>query len=102
RLRAPPPPPSFPTRRSSGLPGSSAGDPVGSSEAGSESPSAHQGRSEGGSGFWFGSPGVVTSALPTGMHAGHFTLSRERPLKPGRSEEHTSELQSRENLVCRV
>src|SRR5690606_40893417 len=29
-------------------------------------------------------------------------ITREKPNRRGRSEEHTSELQSRENLVCRL
>src|SRR5690606_41574678 len=35
------------------------------------------------------------------VRGGDFTL-RERHPRPARSEEHTSELQSRENLVCRL
>src|SRR5690606_40208181 len=34
--------------------------------------------------------------------AGGFTHGRDRTFHFGRSEEHTSELQSRENLVCRL
>src|SRR5690606_41721895 len=34
--------------------------------------------------------------------SGVFRQHRERPPPGGRSEEHTSELQSRENLVCRL
>src|SRR3712207_7395641 len=42
-------------------------------------------------------PGVVGGGEPPG-----FALSRPRFAAPGRSEEHTSELQSRQYLVCRL
>src|SRR5215813_14598127 len=36
------------------------------------------------------------------LHAGDATLCEVEPLQPVRSEEHTSELQSRPHLVCRL
>src|SRR5690606_19660910 len=44
----------------------------------------------------------LSTGLRLGVEAEHMTLKRNRELteKLGRSEEHTSELQSRENLVC--
>src|SRR5690606_39875363 len=48
---------------------------------------------------------LVARLLPDGSRAGVWTFGRMVnpliPLAPVRSEEHTSELQSRENLVCR-
>src|SRR5579883_3667541 len=43
-------------------------------------------------------------ALPISGGTGAFASGTPRPGRPGgpRSEEHTSELQSRENLVCRL
>src|SRR5690606_39644576 len=36
------------------------------------------------------------------IHGEHHDWRRSDPVYPARSEEHTSELQSRENLVCRL
>src|SRR5207302_8570368 len=41
------------------------------------------------------------SRLSGGLHENHAREVNRQP-PPGRSEEHTSELQSRENLVCRL
>src|SRR5207302_11342032 len=43
-------------------------------------------------------------ALPATKYAveAHVHFVREKPLVEARSEEHTSELQSRENLICRL
>src|SRR5690606_41733048 len=57
-----------------------------------------------------GRPGPARQGVPYGSAAsfpGRMpTLAIDRPVPPtggaGRSEEHTSELQSRENLVCRL
>src|SRR5690606_40993344 len=40
--------------------------------------------------------------VPTFWHFKNYTPNMGLPLKFRRSEEHTSELQSRENLVCRL
>src|SRR5690606_41994523 len=42
------------------------------------------------------------SALRTNTYRLSVSFSRSRFVRPIRSEEHTSELQSRENLVCRL
>src|SRR5205085_12704281 len=46
-------------------------------------------------------PGHV-AALPAGQPGGDGFQSAEAALKPSRSEEHTSELQSQSKLVCRL
>src|SRR5690606_17878880 len=61
---------------------------------------------------WWGTPRVTLHRVLTHMiaethrHAGHADIVRElidgTAGMRGRSEEHTSELQSRENLVCRL
>src|SRR5690606_41323508 len=80
--------PSFPTRRSSDL-GSSGSEPPGGSSLG--------GSSAGGS-----SAGGWTSAGAGGSPMSPCSRSRSEKPALARSEEHTSELQSRENLVCRL
>src|SRR3989475_4706445 len=37
-----------------------------------------------------------------GRHGGHAPMAPQGPAHGGRSEEHTSELQSQSNLVCRL
>src|SRR5690606_42149359 len=46
----------------------------------------------------------LLGGVPTDLEAaeGYLTYYEEVTNRPGRSEEHTSELQSRENLVCRL
>src|SRR5947209_9538028 len=39
---------------------------------------------------------------PAGEHGGRLSASGDRAAEPRRSEEHTSELQSRQYLVCRL
>src|SRR6266498_3414407 len=56
---------------------------------------------------WTTNPGVGLKTCPVGAPPGMLTTSPAfwigLPLtKPGRSEEHTSELQSRPHLVCRL
>src|SRR5690606_40051148 len=47
-------------------------------------------------------PALAGYVVP-GRHGRHLRLAVTDPaLQPSRSEEHTSELQSRENLVCRL
>src|SRR5690606_41934098 len=92
---------SFPTRRSSDL---------GLGER-------HNTRSSGlgdlriGAGYWLFKPGTKTFnyaigagiKLPTGDYEYMDTFYNQGPDRnQSRSEEHTSELQSRENLVCRL
>src|SRR5690606_41013184 len=51
------------------------------------------------------SPNVAVGGVPWGPAATGITVDMVHPgdaLPTGRSEEHTSELQSRENLVCRL
>src|SRR5690606_41578348 len=87
--------PSFPTRRSSDLPGGAGSEPLETT----------------------GNPGHRRAAAQTYRHAvgagrapagrpGFLPPAEENPLTlfgvDDRSEEHTSELQSRENLVCRL
>src|SRR3989442_10846528 len=51
----------------------------------------------------FRSPGLRRTRSPSRCRGTCATASRPRPRKaPGRSEEHTSELQSRPHLVCRL
>src|SRR6266567_8393100 len=50
---------------------------------------------------------LCTSPMPTGSVAPYMTMgivavARLAAVAPGRSEEHTSELQSQSNLVCRL
>src|SRR5690606_40499307 len=91
-------PHSFPTRRSSDLVASCAGVRMKVPEAALGSP-----------------PWLVTGYSERSMGDGELTIDSARvldvkrrtaPIKPqnrkARSEEHTSELQSRENLVCRL
>src|SRR5436309_4705528 len=51
-----------------------------------------------------GEPGVMPSPACPKVRGGSQAVTTERISMPGpkRSEEHTSELQSRENLVCRL
>src|SRR5436309_12044743 len=44
----------------------------------------------------------ISFKRPDGKDASGYLVNAERGNAPGRSEEHTSELQSRENLVCRL
>src|SRR5690606_41800767 len=46
--------------------------------------------------------GIFFTSLPSGLDANHRPLEDEKRRAAHRSEEHTSELQSRENLVCRL
>src|SRR5206468_10494908 len=89
---------SFPTRRSSDLaPGGRAGTPrrSGSFARPSRSFPVRPGGPPSGS-----IPRIAVSRpLPT--HHGPVTIGRRDP-RPVRSEEHTSELQSRSDLVCRL
>src|SRR5690606_41867296 len=79
----------FPTRRSSDLPQG------GSSQTGRAGTETHTG-----AGGAEGRPRVRLAARPP---HGEGCRHRGRPYsRHGRSEEHTSELQSRENLVCRL
>src|SRR5207247_11130075 len=84
--------PSFPTRRSSDLPGSRP-DPAGGSRGRTASPPTS-------------TPGPPTpSAAPTAPPRSAGSAGgprRPRPPADPRSEEHTSELQSRVDLVCRL
>src|SRR3712207_8163209 len=48
------------------------------------------------------SPSIGNKSMRVSMHASTATLRRGRGSSPGRSEEHTSELQSRQYLVCRL
>src|SRR5207244_12973720 len=87
---SPPPPPlhSFPTRRSSDLPGRT---PSGQSNSASTNS--------------FGSNGRRSSTFsPTPTHDTGTFSSSQMPMMtpPFRSEEHTSELQSPDHLVCRL
>src|SRR5699024_12837965 len=50
--------------------------------------------------FQLGTPG--SGREPARGGAGHVASGRRRRGRPGRSEEHTSELQSRFDLVCRL
>src|SRR5690606_41193082 len=60
----------------------------------------------------FRRPSILSDALEAlfgavyldgGFEAAHHVIARQyQPLVANRSEEHTSELQSRENLVCRL
>src|SRR5690606_41568455 len=52
-------------------------------------------------GWWLG-PGVPSRVRPMSPVAMPFTLPSSWYSTSARSEEHTSELQSRENLVCRL
>src|SRR5690606_39441107 len=45
---------------------------------------------------------IETSVLDDGLYVGRIDPLPEAPRCPLRSEEHTSELQSREKLVCRL
>src|SRR5690606_39745610 len=47
-------------------------------------------------------PGRDSPPAEGARRRGHFGRARERRASGRRSEEHTSELQSRENLVCRL
>src|SRR5690625_6413344 len=47
-------------------------------------------------------PGVEYPMLPTSLAHGEAALQADRPRPALRSEEHTSELQSRGHLVCRL
>src|SRR5690606_40164438 len=79
---------SFPTRRSSDLSRAF-------TETSAPAPSGHRQKLK---------PGPMsgeTDEDPTG-HRYEYCLHRFVDSFPGRSEEHTSELQSRENLVCRL
>src|SRR3712207_7276634 len=52
-----------------------------------------------------GSPASTESSTPgpsAGVTVNTAPTSRQRRASPGRSEEHTSELQSRQYLVCRL
>src|SRR5690606_41595213 len=49
-----------------------------------------------------GSPGVVFGVLGAGILYHVIQSMTANAIRAGRSEEHTSELQSRENLVCRL
>src|SRR5690606_41838406 len=49
-----------------------------------------------------GRPCAAGRADRGGQDAGRLPADAGRPDRPSRSEEHTSELQSRENLVCRL
>src|SRR5690606_41631373 len=94
-LSSPSPPlalPSFPTRRSSDLVPGRDEDRVVAEPAGAarlaDHPPAHL---------------PLHRPLATiGQHERRRTHERPAPVLVGRSEEHTSELQSRENLVCRL
>src|SRR5207302_10808398 len=77
---------SFPTRRSSDLGGSSPSSGTG------------QGRTRATS--FFGATVTYASSIARAIASQSRPLSRCTPTQ--RSEEHTSELQSRENLVCRL
>src|SRR5690606_41425098 len=98
----PPAPPPFPTRRSSDLGVAIATPP--SSIGPTLSPwrlcvEAHSPSSANGYSAWRDS-GSSSSALAATSAATH--EAAEPPSPEPRSEEHTSELQSRENLVCRL
>src|SRR5699024_12122439 len=84
-------PHSFPTRRSSDLPGGEAGGLL---------------RRGAGGGVLRRGLGHVRLRLPAGLlgRGGlrDALLGRRRRTRPRRSEEHTSELQSRFDLVCRL
>src|SRR5690606_40251571 len=86
--------PSFPTRRSSDLAGSSCTVPTGKGRTPARSPAPRRRKG------YRSSPWTRRS---TGTRR-HWWWPRwtNSPNCPGRSEEHTSELQSRENLVCRL
>ena len=47
-------------------------------------------------------PAADFEAVPPGEYTAIITESETKPTKAGRSEEHTSELQSLTNLVCRL
>src|SRR5690606_39763864 len=47
-------------------------------------------------------PGSLPTAIYTNLPHGSYTLELRADTHGMRSEEHTSELQSRENLVCRL
>src|SRR5690606_41244620 len=93
RAAHPPHLPSSPTRRSSDLP-SPGHTPHHPHPEPVPSPPRRRNESEG------------TDGRNTGTHAGRRAPHPHRrghpPAPPKRSEEHTSELQSRENLVCRL
>src|SRR5690606_41496861 len=97
----PPAHPSFPTRRSSDLrPFETPADAAGGAgeEPGGQLIQCHVVRSAGTpevTPSWAGSPSMWRSSRATSAF-----ISRRSTI--ARSEEHTSELQSRENLVCRL
>src|SRR5690606_40523981 len=90
---------SFPTRRSSDLSAAPSPPPAPSAPASDEAPGAHPG-------------GIVVQAIDDEADAFPDELAAPEPPAisehdhdddpDARSEEHTSELQSRENLVCRL
>src|SRR5690606_41697169 len=86
--------PSFPTRRSSDL----------ATAVGAGAWSAGGAAAPGAGGRLRGAGAVVGGAAPGGRgRAGRPGVAGDaRGRDGGRSEEHTSELQSRENLVCRL
>src|SRR5690606_41185772 len=81
--------PSFPTRRSSDL-GTSA------TAAWSLDAAAHRASSD------TPAPPIRRTSCPKPRWTTSSTSSGVTSVSPARSEEHTSELQSRENLVCRL
>src|SRR5207249_10532087 len=91
-----PPPPSLPTRRSSDLlrPGETALDPR---HLESHRIVAHDVRDPRAKSFDI----LRTQVLRT-MDTSHWQILAVTSPTPGRSEEHTSELQSRFDLVCRL
>src|SRR5690606_39964768 len=101
-LRPPPDPPSFPTRRSSDLAGVvvvDVSDPANPREVARYD--TYPANDDGGfHGNWGTIPPTPGGYVYASDIEGRLTVLRWRPGQ--RSEEHTSELQSRENLVCRL
>src|SRR5690606_40095775 len=101
-IRRPPPPPLFPSRRSSDLAeGVGAGRQLhGETGGGRAAPAQVEAERRGA----LLDPGHVAQANRAAVAVGAQNDRAELfgAAEPPRSEEHTSELQSRENLVCRL
>src|SRR5207302_3208126 len=93
--------PSFPTRRSSDLTVTGrVTDPGGLAVPGATVTAVNTQTAETATGFTTGDGAYTIPFLKPGIYAVSAELTGFR--KVTRSEEHTSELQSRENLVCRL